>query len=193
MKLRSHVKPKIAELLDEVGEEKEVESKPIKNKRLERSPEVDDAPEEESKTRRRVEEATFPALVQGPSFEELIKEEDLTKIKTCSQDKNALPFPSLKSRIITAQVLMFLDRQSSVIQLMQVISRRGRTYIITQEGLHGFLLTSHNNPRSWLYELEVSDRFKDKYFGYLGKIKLDTLSLKLSETENCESKETYLK
>ena len=67
--------------------------------------------------------------------------------------QSSLPFHLLKSRLSTAIVLSFFSTKKKVIKLSIILSKASRAYIISQDGLPGFLLNHHNNIMSWLYEL----------------------------------------
>ena len=71
--------------------------------------------------------------------------------------RHDLPFPGLPSRISTAICLSFDDLSTNVIKKMMVLSKRGRVYIITQNGLSGFLMKRHDNCLSWIYDCMLTD------------------------------------
>ena len=102
-------------------------------------------------------------------FSELIVEQDL---------KHSLPIELLKSRLATALVFSLFDRRKQVLKLLLTISKSSRTFIITQEGLPGFLLTFHDNIGSWLNELKVSESYKLET-GFPLDANIDNLSTEL--------------
>ena len=71
--------------------------------------------------------------------------------------RHDLPFPGLPSRISTAILLCFKGLKVEVIKKMLVLSKRGRVFIITQHGLSGFLLSRHNNCKSWIFDCILTD------------------------------------
>ena len=76
--------------------------------------------------------------------------------------KDSLPIPGIKSRLSSAIILSFYSRRKKVVSLMLVLSRESRAYIISQEGLPGFLVEKYNS----LSEL-MRNEFKLKNFARL--------------------------
>ena len=75
--------------------------------------------------------------------------------------KDSLPFPGLKSRLCSAIVLSYLNKKKKVIALINVLSRGGRAYILSQGGLNGFLTPRYDNLSSLLFsELQLTQQVK---------------------------------
>ena len=94
----------------------------------------------------------------------------IEKLADCPQiaaHRHDLPFPGIPSRISTAICLSLDDLQINVIKKMLVLCKRGRVFIITQNGLSGFLLKCHNNCLSW-----ISDYLRTELEGVDDKEKL---------------------
>ena len=72
---------------------------------------------------------------------------------------HSLPIPAIMSRHACAIIFSFHSRRKEVIKLLLTISKSARAYIITQNGLRGFLLDSHINSMSWIDELRTSHSF----------------------------------
>ena len=60
---------------------------------------------------------------------------------TCDDEyKHETPFGSfLVSRIVVANICSFTGRGPEICQMLQVLSKRGRAFIISQKGCPGFL------------------------------------------------------
>ena len=62
------------------------------------------------------------------------------KVPTKPELKNKLPFKPIASRIANAIILSYIDYRSQACQLLQKLNHTGRAYIISQDGLRGFLV-----------------------------------------------------
>ena len=72
--------------------------------------------------------------------------------------KDSLPIPGIKSRLSSAIVLSFYSRRKKVVTLMLVLSRESRAYIISQEGLPGFLVEKYRGLSELMKnEFKMSD------------------------------------
>ena len=78
--------------------------------------------------------------------------EYLAQLQVRPHGLHSLPFQDmLPSRICTAIVFSFYGLSKYVIKLNLVLCMGSRDFIITQEGLKGFLLKVHDNYNSLLY------------------------------------------
>ena len=74
--------------------------------------------------------------------------------------KDSLPIPGIKSRLSSAIVLSFYSRRKKVISLVLVLSRASRAYIISQEGLPGFLVEKYSTLSQLMFtEFKMSKQF----------------------------------
>ena len=88
--------------------------------------------------------------------------ENLSQLKI-AKDRHSLPFPKmLPSRLCTSIILSFKGLSKDVIMLNLVMCHGSRDFIISQEGLQGFLTRVHNNFNSLFYELKLSKDFAEK-------------------------------
>ena len=78
------------------------------------------------------------------------------------EQRHLLPFDKIKSRLSTATILSFKDRKKHVIILCLTLSQSSRAYIISQEGLPGFLFKNHTCIGSFLKELSWSVTFRNE-------------------------------
>ena len=107
-------------------------------------------------------------------FEKLIPLED--------KDRHSLPFHMLNSRISTSIVLSFVGRRKAVIKLSIVLSKASRSFIVSQLGLPGFLLSSHDNFASFLFELQSQRTLlNEENMSYIDENKYTTLALEIAE------------
>ena len=77
-----------------------------------------------------------------------------------TRDRHYLPFPGLESRLSSAIVLSYQGISKEVIKLTLVLSKRSRVFIISQEGLKGFLLKRRTCFKLLLKELEMSSHLR---------------------------------
>ena len=83
----------------------------------------------------------------------------LEQFKVDKSLKHSLPFPGLKSLLSSAIVLSFLNKKKKVIALINVLSRGGRAYILSQGGLNGFLTPRYDTLSSLLFsELSLTEQ-----------------------------------
>ena len=66
--------------------------------------------------------------------------------------KHALPFKGLDSRHASAVICKHYGRRKDVIIMNLLMNRSSRAFIISQNGLEGFVDLKHDNFDSWLYE-----------------------------------------
>ena len=61
------------------------------------------------------------------------------------------PFATLKSLYVTALILSYTGKKRIVIQLLQVLSHKGRAYCVQQinDALKGFVIASPSYSLSW--------------------------------------------
>ena len=86
--------------------------------------------------------------------------EYLAQLQVRTNGLHSLPFSDmLPSRICTAIAFSFYGISKDVIKLNLILCLGSRDFIITQEGLKGFLLREHDNFNSLLFELQVSQDF----------------------------------
>ena len=107
--------------------------------------------------------------------------------------RRALPLNKLRSRLPTAIIFGFHGRKKQVIKMLLVLSNSSRAFIITQGGLRGFLLAHHNNSASWLYELQLSAKFRTEAACFLSQTELEDLPKQLGACKTEEEKETCLR
>ena len=62
---------------------------------------------------------------------------------------HSLPFPSIKSRLCTAYIWTHFDIRKRAVAVLIKLSRSSRAFIITQQGLPGFLLSHFDNIQSF--------------------------------------------
>ena len=65
----------------------------------------------------------------------------ITDLKVDRSQRHSLPIPRLQSLLASATIFSFKGLRKDVIVVLIVLSRSSRAYIITQEGLPGFLPT----------------------------------------------------
>ena len=92
---------------------------------------------------------------------------------------SGLPLPTLRSRNATATILSFLSYRGQVCHLLQRLSHQSRAFIVSQEGLPGFL------ARCDVIELILSQQESDQGKALKGKqqVCLETLQLELAGLE----------
>ena len=69
----------------------------------------------------------------------LLKINRIQDIKIPDILRHSLPFPGLKSRYASAIICSSFGRSKFTIKIFLMLSKESRAYIITQEGLPGFL------------------------------------------------------
>ena len=77
--------------------------------------------------------------------------------------------------------------------MVLVLSRRSRAFIITQDGLKGFLLACHSNPDSFFYELGLSWKFGQELNSLLSCDDALNLIADLKKLSQKEEKELFLR
>ena len=87
---------------------------------------------------------------------------DLSVLPVNKQLIHALPIPGVQSRLCTAIIFSYQNLNKDVIVIALQLSKRTRAYIITQEGLPGFLFDHHESIESWLYEIKMSEKARQK-------------------------------
>ena len=92
--------------------------------------------------------------------------------------------PTIESRNATAIIFSFHSRRKEVIKLLLTFNRAGRAYIIKAHGLPGFLLDSHTNSMSWLYELRMTHNFQIEALNMLEEKEQNECKAKLAEQES---------
>ena len=85
----------------------------------------------------------------------------------------------MPSRICSAISFSFYGLSKDVIKLNLVMCLGSRDFIITQEGLKGFLLRVHDNFNSLIYELKVSQDFAWKIGIFSSEAERRTLASEL--------------
>ena len=101
-----------------------------------------------NKPNEKVHVATFPAKER--MRENLPKAKSITDLPVDKELKHALPFPVIKSRLSSAIIMSYMYTRKKVVMRVIVINRSCRAYIITQEGLPGFLIPRYQNLASLL-------------------------------------------
>ena len=74
--------------------------------------------------------------------------------------RHDLPFPAIKSRLVTSIILGFNGCRNMVVSLSIRLSKSSRAFIISQNCLPGFIFQKHHNITSWLYEFKMSEKFR---------------------------------
>ena len=104
----------------------------------------------------------------------------ITDLKVDRSRVHSLPIPHLPSRLASATIWSFQGVKRDVIVLLILMSRSSRAYIITQEGLPGFLPTEYASFHDLLVlKLKVPPHiakdykdfktFKDGYFELISR------------------------
>ena len=83
---------------------------------------------------------------------QLLKIELLYDIPISKAHRHSLPFAKIKSRLCTAIILGFQGRQKLIVKMLIVLSKSSRAFIITQEGLPGFLIKHHVSEADFFVE-----------------------------------------
>ena len=104
-----------------------------------------------------------------------------------------LPWTRLKSRLSTAIICTFWGRRKPVIVTMLTLNKSGRAYIITQEGLRGFLVNRHDNLNSWIFELQMSRDFIKDVIARMTKTELNKLTAELQQCNAHQATEKSLR
>ena len=76
--------------------------------------------------------------------------------------RHDLVIPTLKSRLATAVIFGFQGLAKEVIVTLILLGNSSRAFIITQEGLRGFLNTTYSHSDSWLFEFQTSLKFREQ-------------------------------
>ena len=98
--------------------------------------------------------------------------------------KDSLPIPRLRSRLASAIVLSFHGRKKKVIKDVLVLSRASHAYIISQEGLPGFLMPKYDTLTSLMFsEFEMTRRFIPDVCSEIS-IDLDSLLTEIERSNN---------
>ena len=105
--------------------------------------------------------------------------------------KDNLPFPTLKSRISTAIILTFKGLQKEVVVIAIKLSKSSRAYIISQEGLPGFLKVRYTNSDSWIYDLLGSAALRSE--NCFEENDCEALESSLAECKTTNEKELVLR
>ena len=74
--------------------------------------------------------------------------------------RHDLPFPAIISRLVTSIILGFNGCRNMVVSLSIRLSKKSRAFIISQNCLPGFISEKHHNIKSWLYEFQMSEKFR---------------------------------
>ena len=117
----------------------------------------------------------------------VIEEHSFDRLKVSDEMKSALPVPKLNSRNVIAYILSYYGRKLEVYKLTLGLSKSSRAFIITQNGLQGFL------KPSWLIEIEKSFVFREKMLGFLLPEERILLPDALSKLTSKADKEAYLR
>ena len=102
---------------------------------------------------------------------------------------NALPIPNLKSRLSTSIIFSYQDRRKAVVKLLLILCHSGRAFVITQDGLKGFLMTNHDNIASWLIELRLSRTFRKQIECFETQAEVDDLDATIQKCSTLKEKE----
>ena len=105
--------------------------------------------------------------------------DQLSQFKVRPQARHSLPFPDLSSRICSSIICSQLGLAKEAIKLNLILSKESREFIITQQGLQGFLLRVHDNFDSLFYEFKISREFARKYNCYMTTEEINILTGKL--------------
>ena len=107
---------------------------------------------------------------------------------------HSLPIPPIESRHASAILLSYFGRRKEVIKFLLTFHKAGRSFIITTNGLPGFLLTKHNNSNSFLYELKLSESFQIEAIAMMrGTIMFEEFKMKLDLAGSTDNIEKLLK
>ena len=109
------------------------------------------------------------------------------------QHKKDLPLNKLRSRLVTAVIFGLHGRKIKVIKMLLTLSKSSRAFIITQNGLKGFLSEHHNNRFSWFYELQLSAQFRREVACHLEQMELEGLANELAGCKTVDEKESRLR
>ena len=71
------------------------------------------------------------------------KVKSITDFKFDRELRHCTPFPKLKSRLVSAEILKGYGIQYEVIKMVIILNRAGRAFILSQEGLPGLLVKSY--------------------------------------------------
>ena len=123
-------------------------------------------------------------------LEILTKYTALSELKVNRDLTHSLPFGELKSRLCIAIILGHLARKKQVIKLMLILNKSSRAFIITQDGLPGFLIPNHDNKQSFFFELENYADFRNELGCHLNQEKHTNV---LSKCTSLEDKERTLR
>ena len=102
--------------------------------------------------------------------------------------KHALPFPGIESRNASAHILAMFDLRKGVTKTCLLVDTHSRAFIISQNGLEGFVSLKHNNINSWLYEARTFLRL-----AFLTLDEFNLMDQQLSALQTNEEKEALLK
>ena len=90
---------------------------------------------------------------------------------------HSLPFPSIKSRLCTAYICTHFDIRKRAVVVLIKLSKSSRAFIITQNGLPGFLLHQFDNTPSFVfYAVGKPAQFRAEFEMKETANKLDTLA-----------------
>ena len=90
----------------------------------------------------------------------------------------------LPSRLCTSIIFSFQGLSKSVIILNLVMCKASHDFIITQEGLKGFLNRVHDNFKSLFYELKVSKDFARKVGIFANEKEIEGLTVDSLKEQN---------
>ena len=88
------------------------------------------------------------------------KDAKLSDFVVSKELRHSLLTPRLGSRLATAMIFGYQGRKKAVIKLLLLINNASRAFIITQEGLQGFLMEGHNSAQSFCQQLLTSAAFR---------------------------------
>ena len=75
----------------------------------------------------------------------------ITDFKFDKDLRHSLPFPELKSRLVSAEILKGYGFQKEVVKIVLVLNRASHAFIISQEGLPGLLLKTYASMEHLLF------------------------------------------
>ena len=119
--------------------------------------------------------------------------EKLSQLKIRPHGQHSLPFPHfLPSRLCTSIIFSLHGLSKDVIILNLVLCQGSRDFIITQEGLKGFLKRVHDNLNSLFCELKLSKDFARKVGIFVNQESIGQLASKLDKLKE-EEKMQFLR